>query len=230
MVESLKKMSETEREQLVYSLEGKPEAEAMPWLVLLTEDPSAFVRLEAVRVLYYYPNEQSRVLLIHRLRDDPDPSVRAEAAYSLTANRSEHTLLSLMTALVVDRSPLVRGWVALSIGDYGEPLILPFVLWYMKKVRSRYVRKSLCYAAYKLGHKDSLQTLITYLYDYNYKIRCATANLLSYLIGTLSLVELKHLVLPEIQNCVEREHNPDIIVFLSKVQQSLEAEAERLSV
>lgn len=218
----LAEMNSEQRFQFTLSLEGRPAQEVKDLLRILVRDNDSLVRAKATCLLGDYADETDIELLADILLNDNDSLVRTDAAGALAGLQSPNALSALISALTTDRSPLVRSWAASSLGESGCKELLPFIHWMKSKVRSPRVHQSLCYAAYKLGDKDSLHPLVDYLFGDDELLIMATCNDLDYLRDSLSESELSELVIPSVKKVYEDWNHVDIASILARLEQRLE--------
>ncbi|MCW5935395.1 MAG: HEAT repeat domain-containing protein [Fimbriimonadia bacterium] len=219
---SLAEMSSQQRFELISILEDSPPDNVKDVLKVLMSDKDSRVRGESTRLMGDYADEKDAELLAEILLNDKDSLVRTDAAGALAGLQSLNALSALISSLTNDRNPLVRFWAASSLGESGCKELLPFVQWMKRKVRSPRVHQSLCYAAYKLGDKDSLKPLLEYLFGEDELLIMATCNFIDYVRDCLSESELSDLVIPSIRKVYEDWNHVDIASVLSRLEQRLE--------
>lgn len=203
-------MDSIQKFEYTLSLEGRPSVEVKDVLKILMQDKDSSVRGEATRIMGEHADEEDVELLAEILLKDKDSLVRTDAAGALAGIKSFKALSALISSLTTDKSPLVRSWAAFSLGESECIEILPFILWMKRKVRSPRVHKSLCYAAFKLGHKSSLKPLTSYLLNEDYILRGAAANNLFYLKDLLSYEEINEVVLPALNASLALDDNINV--------------------
>ena len=96
------------------------DAEAVPLLVLGTEQQPFLVRSLSCSGLGYKRTEEGWLVLSRLLRADPDPNVRAEAANAMVSYGIERSWPLLKQAFAADNAWLLRCSILSALGDQDE--------------------------------------------------------------------------------------------------------------
>ena len=154
-------------------------------LQVFAEYSDAEVRVDAIEALSEYGNDKDIAkLLISHLKKDEDELVRTSCAEILGSYPDKEVSGYLVEALD-DESDLVIAAAALSLAEISDVNVIPDVnvigkLESKLEKASPWLSVSLHIGLYFLGEKNSLELLLKFLNNDDYRVRCATANLLKY--------------------------------------------------
>jgi HEAT repeat protein len=189
MIRALSDNNPTVRVTAVESLGTLNYKQSVPKLIDRLADSNSEVRMRAVESLgMLLSGGTSPSALIKRLQDT-DRLVKVTAAEALGAVGDQKALPALRKALR-DPSPLVRSYVSESIGRLGGKREIVGLETALEKEKSETAKIGFYYGLYLLGQHAMLQELLKLLQSTNYRVRCATANTLSQILGDESEREL----------------------------------------
>lgn len=153
--------------------------QAVPHLIDKLTDTNGEVRMRAAESigLLLSKTEKNLPALLKCLKDC-DELVRIAAVESLVLIEDRKSLPALRKSLE-DRSPLVRFYIASAIGRLGGRKDIAKLENGLRNERSQIAKVGFYEALCLLGQKKFLEPLLSLLKSKNYKVRCATANVLS---------------------------------------------------
>jgi len=178
VIKALSDKSPTMRSVAAELLGTMGKKEAITPLTKTLDDSNKEVRMMAARSLGTLLRGKSIPLaLINHLKDS-DELVRIEVCESLGAIGNRKALSPLWET-IHDRSPLVRSYAAGAIGELGKKKDITRLEAELQKERSDTSRVGFYQALYNLGKTDAIVELFTLLQSPDYRVRCATAKVLS---------------------------------------------------
>ena len=165
-------------------------------LELLSDDSDEEVRARVAELLVFSDSDIAEKILI-KLLEGSDELVRVNACDSLCNSASLEVLNMLKDKVLRDKSSLVRGYAALSVADIAIKLncnieeLSEFFEYALKKEKVNWVKFNFYKVLYMLGNKSYLHMLIKELNNRQYRNRCAVVNILSELLASDTVVEIK---------------------------------------
>lgn len=156
----------------------KPEKVVVRSLMSTLADRHARVRAAAVSSLGYLLQGQDCPPALANMLVDPDELVRIEACETLGALHDRRTAPALWRAME-DSSPLVRSYAAAALGQIGRRVDISRLRLRLNKEDSDTVKVGIYEALYAMGQKQALDGLISLLRSPDYRVRCATVDVLS---------------------------------------------------
>lgn len=154
------------------------DSKAIKPLVKRLNDNNSEVRRAAISSLgFLLVGQKSPRVLMEKL-GDRNMLVRIETCETLGAIGDKKALPALLRALY-DSSPLVRSYAAGAIGELGGQKEIGSLEERLKVEKSETAKVGIYQALYQLGRQNILPALISMLRSKDYRVRCATANILS---------------------------------------------------
>lgn len=150
-------------------------------LVSLLERRNPEIRMRAAEHLQYFPSQPAVVALSEILLKDKNYLVRIQAADSL-GNIKMRTAYPALTGALKDVNPLVRSYSASALGQIKCRGSLSLLQTALIVEHSQVAKLGFYEALYLLGNESALEHIILMLDNHNYRIRCATANILGGLV------------------------------------------------
>ena len=153
-------------------------------LVNLSSDKDDFVRSRCAAQLANFENEESLNILMKLLKDE-DSFVRTEAYDSIAIFENEKVEKVLRKASKEEVDSLARRYAILSWVDVALSLNhesqtnIDFITDLKANEASDDCLLSCCYAQYLFGDKNVLDSILSYLKNENYQIRCMALSLLN---------------------------------------------------
>ena len=150
-------------------------------LISFSEDKNPLVRSEAIKAMgLFYDGDIDNAIL--RGLKDKDELVRIEALDNIILPQNINKVFKKIAKLLKDKDPLVRAY-AIDALAYNNAIM------YKNKIKNLLHQKnindelkvSIYFALVKFGDKKYLKKLFKLLNNENYKVRCATVNLLYFL-------------------------------------------------
>lgn len=154
----------------------------------LLKDAHYEVRYLVAETLGLFKNRKSIVHLIDSL-DDIDEVVRLNSAESLGKLKAREAIAKLIEKLN-DKNELVRGYAAEALGEIGDKLTIPELKRALSVEKRNASRVRILSALFKLGEESSLSAIIKMLNTKSYRVRCATANILTELAVENNIIEI----------------------------------------
>ncbi|MBT9098266.1 HEAT repeat domain-containing protein [Methylovulum psychrotolerans] len=146
-------------------------------LLPLLTDPHYQVRYITAETLGQF-NSPSAILPLIAALDDENDLVRINAAESLGRLKALNAIAPL-TAKLTDSDELVRGYAAEALGVIGDKTSILPLKQALACEKRHAARVRLLTALYRLGETAHLATIIKQLNSKNYRVRCATTNILT---------------------------------------------------
>ncbi|ASF45339.1 HEAT repeat domain-containing protein [Methylovulum psychrotolerans] len=143
----------------------------------LLKDPHYEVRYLTAETLGFFNNQQSISYLIDSL-DDVDEVVRLNSADSLGKLKAKYAIPKLIEKLT-DKDELVRGYAAEALGVIGDKNTVYALKKALLTEKRNASRVRILTALFKLGEESNLSLIIKMLNTKSYRVRCATANILT---------------------------------------------------
>ncbi|HAG83331.1 MAG TPA: hypothetical protein DCL61_19850 [Cyanobacteria bacterium UBA12227] len=145
-------------------------------LLTLLDDSDSLVRTEAVESLGLLRYVEAIPAISSLLETDEDPLVRLSAAEALGAIADVKALPSLLKALN-DQDEGVRAYAADSIGSLGVVEANSILCQKLASEPSLLTKTFILAALYRLGHKESLFSLVKLLETADYNLAVTILNL-----------------------------------------------------
>lgn len=167
--------------------EAKPLSESLDVEMInsLSDSDSTEVRAWLARALAYQNSDTQAVALLCKLSQDIESSVRVEAVDSISEFATIESFDMLCRA-AVDEDELVRAYAAFGIAYVGKRInpekALQTLLDMAKKEKSERVFVDIYEGLYILGKNKMLNELIKLFNSSDYRIQCATLNVLDELV------------------------------------------------
>lgn len=127
-------------------------------LMELSQHAAAEVREAAVHALMWVETEEATARALDMLDTDPDGLVRAGAAEALGFAHVKEALAPLKAAMA-DPDDRVRAAAAASIGEIGEPDLLPFLAEQLESQSAMETRVEIMGAQWRLGRVEALEDI-----------------------------------------------------------------------
>jgi HEAT repeat protein len=189
MIRSLSDKDPMARVTAIEKLVASIGERGIPHLVDKLADSDSEVRIAAVEGLGDLLRDKGSSRLLIKGLNDRNELVRVTVAEALETIGDRQALPALRKALR-DRSPLVRSYVAAAIGSLGDTRDVSRLRRSAQSDKSETARVGIYHGLYLLGQHDILSELLPLLQSRWYKVRCATANTLSEMLGDGSEREL----------------------------------------
>lgn len=155
-------------------------------LVSLLERKNPEIRMRAAEHMQYFPSQAIVKSLSEMLFRDKNYLVRIQAADSLGNMKLRSACPALVGALK-DVNPLVRSYAASALGQIKCRAAIQAIQRALNVEHSQVSQLGFYEAQYLLGKKSALKNIILMLNSHDYRIRCATANILGRLANHYSI-------------------------------------------
>lgn len=143
----------------------------------LTFDPDDEVRFRSIEALEEFGVNNEILSRVQSGLNDDDELVRTVCA-ELIGDWKSLESISILAKSLGDPSEIVRSAVIISLGQIGDRSSIPALVGIYPNTEGL-EKVSLDTALYLLGNKHYLENLANELSNSQYRVRCATANLLS---------------------------------------------------
>jgi len=147
----------------------------------LLRDKEILVRLYAAESLGILQDKSAINDLIELLADKSD-IVRIESIDSLGAMKAKKAEDALINLLLNDRIALVRGYAAESLAEIGSRKAKKIIQEKLLTERQGHARLRMYSALYMMGDNENIQKVFGFLKSRYYRIRCAAANTLLFIV------------------------------------------------
>ena len=164
------------REFMTYALQG-------------LSDKNYFVRYSSIECLgALHEGEGIRADWLYPLLQDTDPVIRVQTIESL-GQIGDKESLNLIAEKLDDRDPLVRAYAAQSIAELDGKQFITAIEKAAKTETDDSAKVGFANALFSLGDEGQFFVLLGFLSSSDYRVRCASANVLS--VADLTSVQLK---------------------------------------
>lgn len=126
-----------------------------------------------IQILYILTGNKNLLTAFFKRLESPDPKIRVDGVVAFRFLKLR-TAPKELTALIHDKSKEVRSWVALVLGEIGDPQTVPLLIEVAKD--NRMDRNTRCNAIYSLGRmqaKDAESVLRELLSDDEVQVNAA---------------------------------------------------------
>lgn len=165
-----KPLSESLNDEMINSLSDSDSAETRAWLA---------------RALAHQNSDAQTVALLCKLSQDIAASVRVEAVDSLSGFATQECF-DILCQASVDEDELVRAYAAFGIAYVGKKIYpdraLQTLLDMAQKEKSERVFVDIYEGLYILGRNEMLEELFKLYNSSDYRVQCATLNVLDELV------------------------------------------------
>ncbi|MFP1679760.1 HEAT repeat domain-containing protein [Alloalcanivorax sp. C16-2] len=154
-----------------------PTPQTLSRLLELSYDSDEEVRFRSIEALEKYTVTNEMLCRVRQGLSDVDELVRTTCA-ELIGDWEDKCSVELLYNCIHDESQLVRSAAITALGQIGRPDTVSFLAGKHPSL-SGLERLSSAMALYTLGDSKYLDDVLSCLSDSDYRVRCATANLLS---------------------------------------------------
>lgn len=161
----------------IESLRLTPSTENLERLLVLLSDDDEEVRFRSIEALEDYPSSESLKAKVRNMFFDKDELVRA-TSIELIGEWQDTDSVKLLSDAMSDESQLVRSAAVLSLAQVGLPDTVALLRDSYSELRGLDL-VSTAVALYALGEDRYLADALGCMSSPDYRVRCATANLLA---------------------------------------------------
>ena len=183
-------------------------------LLHLSYDTDAEVRFRSLEAENFPPNNDSLSRIRGGVRD-ADELVRT-ACVEILGERMDASSIDLLNQALHDSSALVRSSAIISLGQIDQPESIA-LLKTMHPTLNGLEKLSCSISLYLLGIERYLNDAMLCLYDQDYRVRCATANLAS----RFAKDSDKRFVIDKLQNALTKEETRSASSSISRAIRDL---------